>query len=258
VGNRAGQGLRRVFGPFNHISHVIDAPGSDHMQGFEAEEETTALSPYRRFYGTQNWLAILEDIKFLRFGTNILRGSLLTATTLFRSGNPVFAHMRQSEITMFGINIIETVSVANSGLSATRLDQVRASINAAAEAWGRYIDAPNAVVDISLTIDNIPGNALATAGAQFFGFTGGTFESRVTQELAGNTDVNPGSIDGLLRIDLARLQDPNFYFFDTSFEADPEGLGFSEFDFLSVMVHEFGHILGLTIASNFTTGIMSH
>lgn len=68
---------------------------------------------------------------------------------------------------MFGINIIDDASVAASGLSNAKIAQIKASIEASAEAWGRYIDAPNAVIDINLTIDDIPGVALATAGAFF-------------------------------------------------------------------------------------------
>ena len=154
---------------------------------------------------------------------------------------------------MFGINIIDTASVGNSGLSATRIAEVKASITAAAEVWGRYIDAPNAVIDIELTIDNIPGSTLATAGSFFSSSNGQDFESVVTQEFVADADLSPGSVDGTLRIDLANLQSNSFYFFDTSFEPDPAGLQFGQFDFMSVMVHEFAHILGLTIASNFTT-----
>ena len=154
---------------------------------------------------------------------------------------------------MFGLNIIDTASVAASGLSAAKITEVKASITAAAEIWGRYIDAPDAVIDLELTIDNIPGSALATAGAFFSRSGNDPYESVVTAEFASNSDLSPGNIDATLRVDLGRLEDSDFYFFDTSFEPDPEGLAFREFDFLSVMVHEFGHILGLTIASNFTT-----
>ena len=153
---------------------------------------------------------------------------------------------------MFGINIIDTASVGSSGLSATRLAEVKASITAAAEVWGRHIDAPNAVIDVELTLDDIPGSSLATAGA-FYSSTGGPFESIVTQEFAADNDISPGIKDATLRIDLPKVLDSNFYFYDTSFEPDPAGLQFSQFDFLSVMVHEFAHILGLSIASNFET-----
>ena len=154
---------------------------------------------------------------------------------------------------MFGLNIIDTASVAASGLSAAKITEVKASITAAAEIWGRYIDAPDAVIDLELTIDNIAGSALATAGAFFSRSGNDPYESVVTAEFASNSDLSPGNIDATLRVDLGRLEDSDFYFFDTSFEPDPEGLAFREFDFLSVMVHEFGHTLGLTIASNFTT-----
>lgn len=154
---------------------------------------------------------------------------------------------------MFGLNIIDTPSVSASGLSAAKIAEVKASITAAAAVWGQYIDAPNAVIDLELTIDNIPGSTLATAGTFFFSSNNQPYESAVTTEFAADTDLNPGTRDATLRIDLETLEDESFYFFDTSFEADPAGLGFSEFDFMSVMVHEFGHVLGLSIASNFTT-----
>ena len=152
---------------------------------------------------------------------------------------------------MFGLNIIETSSVGSSGLSTTRLAEVRASINAAAEIWGRYIDAPDAVIDVELNFGNL-GSALATAGG-FFSGRGGVLDSVVTQELAGNRDISPGTRDATLNIDINDLRDPDFYFYDTSFEPDPVGLRSDQFDFLSVLVHEFGHILGLTVATNFVT-----
>lgn len=154
---------------------------------------------------------------------------------------------------MFGLNIIDTASVANSGLSAAKIAEIKVSINAAAEAWGRYIDAPNSVIDIELTIDDIPGSALATAGASYFSSGGAPWESRVTEEMAADADVSPGTKDGTLRIDLPRLLDPSYYFFDDSFEVDPVGLANPQFDFMSVMVHELAHVLGLSNPSNFTT-----
>ncbi len=153
---------------------------------------------------------------------------------------------------MFGLNIIDTPSVGSSGLTATRLAQVKASITAAAEIWGQYIDAPDAVIDLELTFDDIPGTTLATAGSFYFS-TGGDYESVVTEELGSNTDVSPGTVDATLRIDLPKVLDDDFYFYDTSFEPNPAGLQQDEFDFLSVIIHEFGHVLGLAIATNFTT-----
>ena len=152
---------------------------------------------------------------------------------------------------MFGLNIIETSSVGSAGLSTARLNEVRASINAAAEMWGQYIDAPNAAIDVELSFGNL-GLSLATAGA-FYSVGSGVSQSVVIQELAGNRDIFSGIRDATLDIDISDLRDPDHYFYDTSFEPNPTGLAFSQYDFLSVMVHEFGHILGLTVAPSFTT-----
>jgi len=119
--------------------------------------------------------------------------------------------------------------------------------------WGRYIAAPNAQIDIELSIQDIAGDPLATAGGLFSSINGGPFQSVVTNEFAANADLSPGSRDATLNVDLSHFQTPGFYFFDDSFEPDPAGLPFGQFDFLTVMVHEFAHILGVTIASSFET-----
>jgi Ca2+-binding RTX toxin-like protein len=153
---------------------------------------------------------------------------------------------------MFGINIFDDSTVASSGLSAADIQTIKDSIQIAADVWGRHIDAPDAVIDIRLGIYEIAGNPLATAGASYFS-SGGPWESRVTQEFADNNDDSPGTRDAQINIDLSRWNTPDYYYFDDSYEADPVGLPSNRFDFLSVMVHEFGHILGLSRASNFTT-----
>ena len=153
---------------------------------------------------------------------------------------------------MFQINLIDDATVASSGLSAGDIQSIKDSIQIAADVWGRHIDAPDAVIDIRLSIFDIPGDPLATAGASYFS-SGGPWESRVTQEFAANTDDDPGTRDAQINIDLSRWNTPNYYFVDDSFEADPAGLPANQFDFLSVLVHEFGHILGLSRADTFTT-----
>ncbi len=84
---------------------------------------------------------------------------------------------------MFGINIIENASVASSGLSSADVTQIKESITLAGEIWGRYIDAPNASIDVELSILEISGNPLASAGALYTSSGNAPFQSVVTNEL---------------------------------------------------------------------------
>ncbi len=154
---------------------------------------------------------------------------------------------------MFGINIIENSSVTSSGVSDAIINRVKTGLELAADQWGRYIDAPDAVIDIELRFEDLPDTTLASAGGFFFSTGGGEFEASVTQELADNRDISPSSADAIMTFNVNNLRDPDFYFFDDSFEADPAGLTDRQFDFLSIAIHELGHILGLITASDFVT-----
>ncbi len=148
---------------------------------------------------------------------------------------------------MFNL-IVSTSSTVleDTGLSQQQLDLVLDGIQLAAEVWGRYIDAPTANIDLALSFEDLSGNSLAEAGANFFSF-GGPFLSEVIEELNGRQDsggaLSYGEIDANLTIDLPKVLSNAFHYSDDlEFDANP-GL-FGQTDFLTLIVHELGHSLG--------------
>ena len=146
-------------------------------------------------------------------------------------------------------NLIITTSetvLADTGLTQEQLDNVLEGIEFAAELWGRYIDAPDADIDLFLSFENL-GDALANAGPNFFSFNGGPFLSEVTEELNGRPDsggvLSYGEIDANLTVNLARVLEGDFFFTDSlEYVSSPGAQG--QFDFLSLIAHELGHALG--------------
>ena len=146
-------------------------------------------------------------------------------------------------------NLIITTSptvLEDTGLTQQQLDQVIDNIQLAAALWGRYIDAPDANIDLELTFSDLPGNTLGQAGANFFSF-GGPFLSEVTEELNGRPDSNGqleyGNIDGNLILDLPTILE-NEYFFSENLDFDGSPGAPGQIDFLTLIVHELGHVLG--------------
>lgn len=142
-------------------------------------------------------------------------------------------------------------------MTQVQLDAVLSGINQAAELWGRYINAPSATIDVALSFTDLSGSTLAQAGPNFFSF-GGPFLSEVNEELNGNAGgdlPSYGIIDGDLTIDLPRILNGSFHYSETTaFEANPGAQG--QTDFLSLITHELGHILGFNGIEfdDFTTG----
>ena len=142
---------------------------------------------------------------------------------------------------MFKIKLTRADNVAQSGVSAQRIALVEAAIQKAAEIWGQYIDAPNATIDIELNLLDLPGFALFGAGSTL---TNGDRSSTTIDELKANADINRGVVDAGVGVDIASLNDPNFFFFDDTFEPNPGGLGANQIDVLGTLVHEMAHVLG--------------
>ena len=150
--------------------------------------------------------------------------------------------------TVFNIIIHTAPNVlATTGLTQTQFDKVIQGINQAVELWGRYIDSPNANIDLALDFTDLSGNTLAEAGANFFSFGGGVFLSEVEEELNERPDsggvLSYGNIDANMTIDLPRLLANEFFFSDdVSFNDNPGAPG--QIDFLTLITHELGHSLG--------------
>ncbi len=144
---------------------------------------------------------------------------------------------------MFGFTVIRNASVASSGLTEAMIQAVEAVIQASLEYWGRYIEAPNANIEIDLSFESLGTNVLAEAGPQFASTGGGPFLDVVNGELSTNTDSGPFDFDASMTINIDRINDGSF-FFDTTYEPNPMGIGPGQSDLLTVMTHEIGHILG--------------
>ncbi len=142
---------------------------------------------------------------------------------------------------MFQVKLSRADNVAQSGVSQQRIALVEAAIQKSAEIWGRYIDAPKAVIDIELNILELPGAALFGAASLP---TQGTSSNTTIDELVANADINRGQIDGVIAVDTSSLKDSNLFFFDDSFEPNPGGIGNTQIDVLGTVVHEMAHVLG--------------
>ena len=157
---------------------------------------------------------------------------------------------------MFGYTIIrnQNFTTALTGLAASTLDMIEDGLVAALEIWGRYIEAPNANIEIDLAIEELAGNGLAEAGPFYYSQGGGPFIDIVNQELSSDMDVDINILprDASVIVDLSTLRDGDFYF-DTTYEPNPSGLGFSQSDFLTVMLHELAHVFGFISTPSFST-----
>ena len=144
---------------------------------------------------------------------------------------------------MFGFTIVPNENVATSGLTAEQIEAVEAVVVAALEFWSRYIDAPEANIEVGLSFESLNEGVLANAGPNFVSF-GGPFEDIVNNELTSNSDNGPFDTDASLTINLDLLLDGTF-FLDPTYEPNPEGLGAGQVDLLTVLAHEFAHVLGI-------------
>ena len=144
---------------------------------------------------------------------------------------------------MFGFTIVPNENVATSGLTAEQIEAVEAVVVAALEFWSRYIDAPEANIEVGLSFESLNEGVLANAGPNFVSF-GGPFEDIVNNELTSNSDNGPFDTDASLTINLDLLLDGTF-FLDPTYEPNPEGLGAGQVDLLTVLAHKFAHVLGI-------------
>lgn len=155
---------------------------------------------------------------------------------------------------MFNMNVrvSPTVLADNPGLTQNILDKVIENALLAAEIWGRYIDAPNSTIDLALDFADLPGGTLASAGTSFTGSSvNSVFQAFSINEFNSPDGGNP-DIEGVMTIDLPRLLNGQFFFSENTEVINNPG-AFGQIDFLTLMVHELGHVLGFLNADNFTT-----
>lgn len=137
---------------------------------------------------------------------------------------------------------------ATGGVAASTVNQIVAITQAAANYWGRYIDASAASIDIQIDFSDLGGTTLAQAGTDFFfAFSSGGFdffEPATVVELTSGTDLNGALPDIPIEIDLNTILSGDFILGPL---VDGVSLGgaSSKFDLWTVLVHEIGHGLGL-------------
>ena len=149
---------------------------------------------------------------------------------------------------MFNFTIIRDESFTAQAANLN-LDLIEAVVQAAGEFWGRYIDAPAVNIDIELSLEDLAGDTAASAGPAFID-SGDGFFSVVDEQLATGVDTGDFGVldfEAQIMIDLPLLLEDAF-FLDTTYEPNPIELNSATNDLLTILLHEFAHILGFITA----------
>ena len=145
---------------------------------------------------------------------------------------------------MFDFTIVRDDSIATSGLSEARVRSIEDVLVAALDYWGRYINAPDANIEINFFIGSL--GSLASAGPRFYSSGDGPLMDIVNGELTSNSDNGPFDIDATLNLNVDFLLDEDFFFIDPIYRPNPEGIGANQIDLLTLFAHEISHILGFS------------
>ncbi|MEP3177897.1 MAG: calcium-binding protein [Lentilitoribacter sp.] len=138
----------------------------------------------------------------------------------------------------FDLNI-DLQSATDGGLTQTDVDNVVDGISTATARWARYIDGNNAVINLDVDFEDLPGSTLAQAGSFF---------NSVRDSLNGQDPFFPSFAS--FTIDQTFITDNRLFFSDgAEFDGSP-GL-FNQIDFLTLALHELAHVLGLLDTSAF-------
>lgn len=140
-----------------------------------------------------------------------------------------------------------TFTVGQSGgLSQSLIDMVLGVLEDAADYWGRYIDFTFGTIDIEINFISLGDGVLARAGPDFFFDRAGpggvdVFQAGTILELQTGTDPNGSDPDIYIDVNLDTLQAGEFHLGGI----DDPGVGATEYDLFTVLLHEIGHGLGV-------------
>jgi len=146
-----------------------------------------------------------------------------------------------------------TLNYTNSSAFGSYYNQVDAGIQAALNYWGQFLnDAPGANIEIEISYEPQSGSTLASAGAWNY-YSGGSYPTfnglpvaahSVQYELQNGQDYDSTWLDAGIRI---ATSDLSVWWFDpTPYDRSDNTPGSDQFDFIGVMLHEFGHALGIS------------
>ncbi len=146
--------------------------------------------------------------------------------------------------------IVETSSVASSGVSASTLANVRSGILAAGGIINDNFQQSGVDIEISLSIADLGGNTLATGGTSFHGTTADGPGQEIwtlnsLNEIITGQEYDPGgsTTDIAFTVDIDALTN-NTFFFDPDPQARTASVPGNQIDFLTLAIHELLHGFG--------------
>ncbi|MCB9954365.1 MAG: hypothetical protein H6848_00560 [Caulobacterales bacterium] len=129
------------------------------------------------------------------------------------------------------------------GVSASKIDQVMAVVEAAAEYWGRYIAFSGATLDVRVNFITLDDSlTLAQAGTTFHSNGSGVYQADTIRELQTGVDQNGSDADIEIDVNATNLNSNTFYY---GLLNAPPSSSSGLYDLFTVMLHEIGHGLGI-------------
>lgn len=128
-------------------------------------------------------------------------------------------------------------------------------IVAAGKEWGKYLISSNRV-DLEVRFEALSGAAASATSetSQYIGIINGFYihEFPVAHRIRTGYDVNGSNPDGIIRVD------PNFFLDYSWLDPNPQqrtaSVPYQRVDFITLMTHEIGHLLGFSGWQNYTIG----
>jgi VCBS repeat-containing protein len=140
-----------------------------------------------------------------------------------------------------------TVRVVDpNGLATDQYEELVSNLSAAVNNWARYITGQGSIdIDLVITQENANASAASTTNTPIGTFEGKTLvRDSVPHELMTGEDLNGAAADGTVFVPIGYLQ--TFLWLDPNPAGRTDPVPGDKTDGLSVFMHEFGHVLGMT------------